>query len=251
MLHTLSRINCLLIKEVLSTSTRCLAISAAHNGPNKNYDKKIKLLPPEVAYHPKDPRFLKGPTPYDQPYVKLDQEEIVSLEKLDIKTIAGGRWNSSAPREEAKWDEPPFNEILEGVPCDRFTQVEVVRDPGVWFWVERLLPKATPPPPKEEIGATGWVPQPKTKPNLPYYVPRTRSHLFPVYKQTIIHGPLTQTMVQNISGNVWQFEKDVRDYLEEKHGQKMMTSVNEASGKLRIKGDYCNDVVKWLTDNGF
>ncbi len=62
---------------------------------------------------------------------------------------------------------------------------------------------------------------------------------------------LTLTLIQQIQGNIWQFEEDFRGELEELHQRRILSAVNEPNGVLTLKGDFVLDSVKWLIKKGF
>jgi len=62
---------------------------------------------------------------------------------------------------------------------------------------------------------------------------------------------LTLTRVQQIQGNIWQLEEDLRGQLEQTHQRRILSAINEANGVLTLKGDFVIDTVKWLTQKGF
>jgi hypothetical protein len=47
------------------------------------------------------------------------------------------------------------------------------------------------------------------------------------------------------------FEKDIRAHLEAKYGDIVASTVNEPRLEVALKGDYVNDVKKWLMEKGF
>ena len=256
---------------------------------NKNYDKPKQLLPPRIEYKYKDSKFFDEHKLEDEPYLKLNEEEICDLSKVKLeKDYPDRHWTSVDINEE------PFRQILVGNEDEKgFTQTETIADKNRWFWVERLFPKNTVPmaePTDEEVVTpSGWRPPRKTKPNLPYFIPRTRTQLFPVYRRYQVEGrnnkeywknrwdalvnhwhkeifepgkfdkikfennetTLTLTLIQQIKGDIWQFEEDLRGQLEVKHQKRILSAINEPNGVLTLKGDYVDDCVDWLIKKGF
>ena len=148
------------------------------------------------------------------------------------------------------------------------TKSEVVSDPSVWFWVERLLPR------KHSIAcsadrtrmASGWIPPPITPPDKTYFVPRTRAGLFPVYKKLaireIVHvkrldehvmqqKPDVLTIISRVDGQPRDLEMELLDILEKKAGKKILSAVSELQGRITFKGDHVEDVVRFLEKEGF
>lgn len=219
------------------------------------------VLPPDpnVAYDPKDPRFLKGEHPYpdEKPYWDYTEEEIIELTKVEPSF----KWIDLPQGTKVSRDQKPFNEVWQGDASDTFTDVKVITEPKVWAWVERYLPKPLPPSPydkatdgpREEL-PSGWIPPPKTPPNLPYFVARTRNGLFPVYKETWPNDVIRErhrTLLRRIQGDIWEAEKDLREYIESKVNRKVLTAVEEHMDQIRIKGIYVHLVVDWLKEKGF
>ncbi|KAJ6224321.1 hypothetical protein RDWZM_002866 [Blomia tropicalis] len=215
----------------------------------KDYDKKILLEPDNVEYRYDDNRFLPGPRYSNEAYIKPTDEEIVEMNriKLDIEIE-----NQSIVKVDplAK----PYNQVLKGYEDGgRFTKTELIPDLDTrWPWVERLLPKKVL---EREIRQDSQIiqPIPKNKPDLPYFVARTRSRVYPIYRKYEIvdrdHNTywrnrwdglfnkyhtdildnldeikwenneklITITEVGKIFGNIWKFEKDARTFLEQRH----------------------------------
>nr|BAE87584.1 unnamed protein product [Macaca fascicularis] len=120
-------------------------------------------------------------------------------------------------------------------------------------FVERLLPATRiPDPPKHEHYPTpsGWQPPRDPPPNLPYFVRRSRMHNVPVYKD-ITHGNRQMTVIRKVEGDIWALQKDVEDFLSPLLGKTPVTQVNEATGTLRIKGYFDQELKAWLLEKGF
>ncbi|XP_054156396.1 uncharacterized protein LOC128954822 [Oppia nitens] len=265
----------------------------------RDYDKVVRLLPEQVKYDYKNSRFFNEHQLEDEPYLKYTDDQMLDLTKIKLEKDYPNRHI-----EQVDINADPYRQILVGQPDDKgFTETEVVDDPDAWFWVERLFPANQLPPMSAcKSSADSLVrPPPSTgsaiKPDLPYFVARTRGHLLPVYrryevwdrdqqtywrnrwdglfnkyyaKQVLkdfdeIKWPnnektVTLTIVQQIHGDLWQLEADLRGHLEAKHcldggngsgQQRILSAVSEVNGVLRLKGDYVVDCVNWLIDKGF
>lgn len=118
---------------------------------------------------------------------------------------------------------------------------------------------------------------------LPYYVERTRSRLYPIYRVYRIIGrdhkrywqnrwdhmfnkynthileildqikwennekTITVTVVKRIKGDIWKFEEDIRQYLKQHYKlSHLLTSVDEVSGILELKGDFLDGVIQFF-----
>jgi hypothetical protein len=256
---------------------------------NKDYDKVIELMPQEIEYkykdEDKDSNFFNDQKPEDEPYVRLTDDEIYELSRIKLeKDYPESRWTQVDITQE------PYNQIFLTNSDNKFTKTETITDKSLWFWVQRLLPTNQLPDLSRDdtsLKPSGFSLPPKTKPDLPYFIPRTRSKLFPVYRRYQIEGrnkeeywknrwdglfnsynkkllekldeikfennetTLTLTLIQQIQGNIWQFEEDFRGELEELHQRRILSAVNEPNGVLTLKGDFVLDSVKWLIKKGF
>ncbi|XP_013790842.1 39S ribosomal protein L49, mitochondrial-like [Limulus polyphemus] len=133
-----------------------------------------------------------------------------------------------------------------------YTEVEEVKDR--WHFVERLFPLPVIPkfPQQKEIPSpAGWIPPAELTPDLPYFISRTKNHMLPVYLKKEIRGPRFLTTVRLVEGNLWALEKDLKEHLERKYEKEITSQVHEVVGYVRFKGDYVEDVKKWLYEKGF
>ncbi|KAI1286091.1 hypothetical protein HDE_11277 [Halotydeus destructor] len=224
------------------------------------------------------------PRPTDGAYIKYDEEAIEYFTKGIIESQVHLH-DKEEIRDEVNPESEPFKQIYVGnEDHGNFTDVEVV-DAKYWFWVDRLLPskeKLMAPKIKGDdvVYPSGWAPPPITAPDRTYFVPRTRNNLCPVYKTILpdefheipkwIGRPRQQPMVMpipyrkkdpktfktltritNVDGELRDFERDVREWLEEKHKVKILSACHEGKGTVDFKGNYVEDVVSWLQRNGF
>lgn len=227
-------------------------------GPRKDYDKRVLLEPESVEYRLEDERFLRGPSWADEPYLQPTEEEALELTRVRLeKEVAMG------VKERVDPAVAPFNSVLAGVEDSegRFTGVERIPDlEARWPWVERLLPKPFLSGPVR-ADSTLVRPVPEQAPALPYFVQRTRSRLFPLYRDYQIVGrdhrrfwrnrwdglfnkyhtdildnleeikwenkeqTIAVTRVCRVRGDVWAFEEAARRYIEEN------ASVEEGEGE--------------------
>ena len=156
-------------------------------------------------------------------------------------------------------EQAPYSYVYQDKPDHGwFTKTESIieKEPERWFWVERLLPNHKESP-HLNLKATelpsGYNPQPFVPPDLPYFVNRTRSGLYPVYKQIYFsESRPTTTVVNHVIGNLWKFEQDLHDFFR-KHDPDFdyEAGVNEAKGQLTIRGNCVMTVVDFLKAQGF
>ncbi|XP_022689849.1 probable 39S ribosomal protein L49, mitochondrial [Varroa jacobsoni] len=135
------------------------------------------------------------------------------------------------------------------------TKFEVVDDPEVWKYVERILPQRTIPPSPKEEGASGWKPARLTREearNLPYFVARTKNHMLPVYLKEEVRGPRYITYVCKVHGDPWALRNELKLYLDELFPQQhIVTKVNELTQKVGFKGKFVNEITEFLLKKGF
>ncbi|ESP01624.1 hypothetical protein LOTGIDRAFT_139457 [Lottia gigantea] len=121
-------------------------------------------------------------------------------------------------------------------------------------FVDRLLPKQTVPQVPDNItGITpsGWIPSKESSTSLPYFVRRTKNHMLPVYAE-VQHTNRHLVRIKNIDGDIWAFEKDLCEYLENKHNKRpILSQIHEVGRFIRIKGQYIHDVGDFLINKGF
>ncbi|KAJ9596474.1 hypothetical protein L9F63_012513 [Diploptera punctata] len=137
-------------------------------------------------------------------------------------------------------------------PPEMYTGVEVSKLPEEWKYVERLLPKTKVPipVPKQEYPSR-WVPSRDGAVKMPYFVERTRNHMFPLYVNESHRGRSRTTVVKKVQGNIWLFQEELKKYLEERSGKHMFLRVHEVCQHVYIKGDNGSMVEEWLLEKGF
>lgn len=134
-------------------------------------------------------------------------------------------------------------------PIDEYPQIEVLKNPPEWKYVERILrkPQVPEPQPKSEY-PSGWRPQ--TNLDNPYYVARTKNHMIPAYLNLYFRGQRKVTKLRKIQGDIWLLERELRECIEKRIGKKIATRVNELSGQIWFKGDYATIVTDFLIKKG-
>lgn len=159
-------------------------------------------------------------------------------------------------------EEEPFNAIYsdsKSPEAQQYTKAKNITTPELWDYVERLARiKVAPKPKTRKQGEpitplpSGLVPPPETPPDLPYFIPRTRNYLLPVYYYLAEKEDQCTTMVIQIQGDLWQFEHDLRTHLESLHsGKRILTSVREPDARVLFKGKHLHQIVDWLHSKGF
>lgn len=136
-------------------------------------------------------------------------------------------------------------------PLEEYPDVEVVKDPKLWKFVEDILPQSMVPKliPKAEYPTT-WQPPKQDRPDGDYFVARTKNHMIPVYLDTSHRGTRRITTIRKIQGNLWTLEKEICE-LVKKNGRRYAGRVNEMSGILTVHGDHVVTVRKFLMEKGF
>ncbi|KAL3249016.1 hypothetical protein MRX96_056216 [Rhipicephalus microplus] len=88
-------------------------------------------------------------------------------------------------------------------------------------------------------------------PQLPYFVPRTRNHMLPVYLRKEIRGPRFITRVKHIEGDIWAFHDELKKYLESLANKEVLSQVHELGSYVGYKGAFVEEVTEWLYKKGF
>ena len=87
--------------------------------------------------------------------------------------------------------------------------------------------------------------------NLPYFLPRTRNHMQPVFLQLSKRQVRKLTYVTKIQGDIWQFESDLKKHLEAKVKKQVGSRINEPAGVVIFHGDHVSATKAWLDSKGF
>lgn len=129
--------------------------------------------------------------------------------------------------------------------------VEVLKNPPEWKYVERILPKATVPVPTPKAAySSGWTPQDAKAQTYPYFIRRTRNHMVPIYLKNSFRGLRKQTIIKNISGDIWKLNHELMDYIEYYMAKRERSRVNEFTQTIKINGDYVNLIKDYLINKG-
>ncbi|XP_041353593.1 39S ribosomal protein L49, mitochondrial-like [Gigantopelta aegis] len=121
-------------------------------------------------------------------------------------------------------------------------------------YVEKLLPKLTVPDPPQHGSyptPSGWVAPTASSTTHPYFIKRTKNHMFPVYLETSHAGTRQLVKIKQVEGDIWAFEADLRSHLEQVTGKSVFTRVHEVSRYVQVKGLHLEEVSKLLLQKGF
>lgn len=148
---------------------------------------------------------------------------------------------------------------------------EATKDPIDWDYVNRVLPPTVVPQPLKKdtypsgrnifnlyISSTyqiycflGWKPQEENLADRPYFISRTKNHMFPCYLKISNLKTRKTTVLRNIKGDIWLLEKEIKEFLTPQFFQPIRSQVNEFAGYIRINGDYVNAVKYFLEQKGY
>lgn len=128
----------------------------------------------------------------------------------------------------------------------------MTNDPNDWKYVERLLPPETVPQPiVKDYYPSGWKPQANNLKDRPYFIPRTKNHMMPVYLEILDRGRKRLTNIRKIQGDIWQLEEELRNFLQKDSLKPIRTQVNEMNGYICIHGDHVNAIKYYLLNKGY
>ncbi|KAK0087687.1 hypothetical protein PV325_000344 [Microctonus aethiopoides] len=135
----------------------------------------------------------------------------------------------------------------------KYTDYEISQDPTEWRYVERLFrPKHIPIPPKNlEVSASGWKSPKDEAKKFPFFVNRTKNHLYPVYLTRKNRFMRRLTVVRKIDGDIVALEAELRQFIENSINLRVASQISEPGGVIKFRGDYVNLIIKWLEKNGF
>ncbi|KAL9954347.1 hypothetical protein ACROYT_G041871 [Oculina patagonica] len=94
---------------------------------------------------------------------------------------------------------------------------------------------------------SGWVPPAAEKPNLPFFIKRSKYNNLPVYTDYRSGGSRKLTIIRKIKGDL----KTLDDCLKYHLGNDIMTSINELTSQVKIRGIYKDEVVTLLKRLGY
>jgi large subunit ribosomal protein L49 len=143
------------------------------------------------------------------------------------------------------------SEFFQGI--DHHPDVEIIKNPPEWKYVEDLISKKLIPQPENESEySSGLQPQdPQRYKDLSYYVKRTRNHMLPVYLPITHRASRRITFIKNIEGDIWKFEQECIDLIKSKNNKNPQYSqINEMNRTIKIKGDYATLIQKYLYTKG-
>ncbi|CAB0019887.1 unnamed protein product [Nesidiocoris tenuis] len=142
---------------------------------------------------------------------------------------------------------PPFDP--EAKPKVEF---EVIKSPEVWKYVDRVLPpKLIPVPRPREEYHSDWRPPTADPKQHPYYIPRNKNLMTPVYLIIRKRGTQRITRIRHVKGDIFAMEADLRKYIKEQTGRELGMRVDEFCGHISIRGDFVYHVKNWLEEKGF
>ncbi|XP_055906612.1 probable 39S ribosomal protein L49, mitochondrial [Eupeodes corollae] len=177
----------------------------------------------------------------------IRNSNIISASKQTQSLIAPANATQIPHRNSSFRSSKPVADISE------YPEVEVIKNPPEWKFVERLIPSvAVPKPvPKPEY-PSGWRPPQPSSMKHDYFVGRTRNYMLPVYLQTKYRGQRRITIVRYIQGDIWKLERELHKLVEDSKGGKLVASrVNELSGQIHFHGDYVKLIAQFLVSKGF
>lgn len=229
--------------------------------PIKYKPNQWRLPPP-----PKDPKVVKRPNPTLSesypPYQKYTNEDIKSVEGFETYYDPLFNPHLHEERHRVNPDEEPFNAIYndsQSESANDYTKVRNITTPELWDTVKRLERIKIAPEIKRKDGdpivplPCGIIPPPETPPDLPYFVPRTRNYLLPVYYRLESEPDKCYTLLNQVAGDIWKLEEDVRTHLEGlgHHKGKILSSVQETDARIMFRGKHLHQIVDWLHLKGF
>uniref|UniRef100_A0A336LTM0 Large ribosomal subunit protein mL49 n=1 Tax=Culicoides sonorensis TaxID=179676 RepID=A0A336LTM0_CULSO len=141
------------------------------------------------------------------------------------------------------------SEIFQGY--EKHPSVEIVKNPPEWIHVEALLPQKMVPVPKQTEYSSIWKYPTVTNGQYPYMIYRNKNHMIPVYLKHTHRGLRKLTMVKRVDGDIWQLNKELKDFVEKKTGKEILTRVNEMSSQIHLRGDFVEIVSEYLMKKGF
>jgi large subunit ribosomal protein L49 len=225
---------------------------------------RLPQAPPEPTVVTRE-RKLPSLAESTLPYEKYPDESIKSLEQFETYYDPLFNPHLHEQRYKVDPDEEPFNAIYADSQSESskdYTNVRNITSPELWEHVERLARiKVAPMPRLRKAGEpvkplpSGFVPPPETPPDLPYFIPRTRNYLLPVYY--LVHSDPNEcaTIVKQVQGDLWQLEHDLRTHLEQNldnnNKKRILTSVQEPDGRILLRGKWLHETVDWLHAQGF
>lgn len=151
--------------------------------------------------------------------------------------------------------EATFNSRLypaDEVNLEQQPKFQTFQNPPEWKYVERLIPTPTVPQvtPKAEY-PSGWKPPSKESLTYPYHIRRNKNCMVPVYLKVSFRNIRKQTIIKNITGDIWELNREITEYVENYMQNRVRTRVNEFVGRIEVNGDYMNLIKDYLISKGF
>lgn len=168
-----------------------------------------------------------------------------------------------------------------------YTDYEITNDPNEWKCVENVLPyKIIPEAPTGNFDLpSGWKPAwGKTLYIYPfdlfsvlkiiytrvqffiskkkflltaspkdnsYFIERTKNHMQPVYLNISYRGIKKVTVIKNIQGNIWEMDRDIKQYLLDHEQWTVASQIHEFACLLKFRGDIVARIKRWMDTKGF
>lgn len=141
---------------------------------------------------------------------------------------------------------------IDDVDLNAQPNIEIIKNPPEWKYVERILTQKTVPVPasKDEY-PSGWTPQTSKAFEHPYFVARSRNFMVPVYLRIDHRGFRRTTTIKNINGDIWELYHDVIAHIKSYMARDERAQVNEFTRQIIINGDYVNLMKDYLISKGF
>lgn len=175
---------------------------------------------------------------FDDNITTLDQIHVIYVIQPSVLACRPASFRSSEP--------------IAAVPLDQQPRVHIDRDAAQWQHVANILASPlVPQPTVKSVYTSGWQPPAADAVKLPYFVERTKNHMFPVYVNATYRGQRRITTLKRVSGDIWQLEHELHAAIERRLGGKaIVTRVNEMNGQILFKGDFVTIVQEFLASRG-
>lgn len=98
-----------------------------------------------------------------------------------------------------------------------------------------------------EASPSGWVPPATEKPDLPFSIKRSKYNNIPVYTDYRSGGTRKLTIIKRVKGDLKALEECLKSHL----GNDIITSGNELTSQVIIRGSYKDEVFTLLKRLGF
>ncbi|KAJ7374414.1 54S ribosomal protein L49, mitochondrial [Desmophyllum pertusum] len=98
-----------------------------------------------------------------------------------------------------------------------------------------------------EKSPSGWVPPDTEKPDLPFFIKRSKYNNLPVYTDFKSGGTRHITIIRRITGDLKALDNCLKHHL----GNDVITQINELTSQVKIRGLYKDEVVTLLKQLGY